>query len=219
MCEKVPSLFCAKSIFDIDISLKNGVNIDEEFHIWKETPFEYHCSQGNTDLVKHLVKNGCNVSINGFNNVCMYGWVDIFDFLVPLINVNDKGYFNRTPLIHACKGGQVDIVKKLLDMNVSIMETDTYDSAAIHYAAAAGCLEIIDLLIIYGVNLNTIVNTYDPHPPLHRAVRKKHYDIVKRLLEFNIDINQIDCMSMTPRLIAMEIEDEIMIELLNAYGD
>ena len=96
-----------------------------------------------------------------------------------------------------CKEKQVDIVRKLLNMDVSIMETNMCNCYAVDYIAKNGCLEILYLLIVHGVYLNN--RSYNSLEPTLQAK--------------NYDIEQFDGASITPLIITEE-----MIELLTIYG-
>lgn len=63
-------------------------------------------------------------------------------------------------------------------------------------SAATGDLETIQRLQIQGINLND--GDYDKRTPLHLAAASGHYDIVKYLVDYGVEINCKDRWGATP---------------------
>ena len=59
-----------------------------------------------------------------------------------------------TPLITACAGGNIDVVKYLVSKGADIHAGDNEDSRAIHLAGVSGNVEVIWYLLDHGVKVD-----------------------------------------------------------------
>ena len=125
-------------------------------------------SNGNTDIVELLVKYGADVN-------------------VP----DSKGY---ALLPQATLAGQLEVVQLLLDagadvhgiMTARTLAGFTGEQTALVIAADRGHIEIVKLLIAYGVDVNQISGTYKG-VALHLAAWENHPEIVQILLDNGAD--------------------------------
>mmetsp|Transcript_8410 Transcript_8410/g.10241 ORF Transcript_8410/g.10241 Transcript_8410/m.10241 type:complete len:1255 (+) Transcript_8410:91-3855(+) len=101
----------------------------------------------------------------------------------------------RSLLQRACKKGNLDDVKKLIDRGASPNERDFCGFTCLHEAALEGHIDIVKLLIEKGADVNKqALKAGDLETPLIDAAENKHFETVKVLLEngadpriFNID--------------------------------
>jgi len=104
----------------------------------------------------------------------------------------------------AVKNGHVDIASILLQHGSMFNEADTSGNTPLHYAAAYGFWECVDLLVTVGADLN-INNTWNL-APISVAMAKGHFGIVRRLLDYpGTDINCKDVDGRT--LISKALDD------------
>ncbi|KAK9447765.1 ankyrin repeat-containing domain protein [Limtongia smithiae] len=96
----------------------------------------------------------------------------------------------RTPLFWAVSSGHESIVQALItaatdpDGQLSLIDIDDVDDAGwtvTHIAASIGSLPVLDILLPYHPSLDK--QTSAGQTPLHYAVSRMRYDVVKRLLE------------------------------------
>ena len=209
------NLVNAETIDDINFCLNRGDNINQYF--CDGTAFLHHCWTGNTNIVKHLVDKGCDVTLkdrrdnsNAFMKVCARGHMDLFDFFIEkdMFDIKETSDFKSTALFHACVYRQVDIVNKLLTYQFNVNSNNFFGDYVIHRAVVGGCLEIIDLLVINVVN-------YDGNTPLHLAVMYNYKNIIKRLLEMNVDTNIRNCNNHTALMIAKKSN---IVKIFNDFG-
>lgn len=101
----------------------------------------------------------------------------------------------RSLLQRACKKGNIDDVKKLIDRGASPNERDFCGFTCLHEAALEGHIDIVKFLIEKGADVNKqALKAGDLETPLIDAAENKHFETVKALLEngadpriFNID--------------------------------
>lgn len=107
-----------------------------------------------------------------------------------LIKIKDFN-LHSCQLIQACKKGDIETVKKCLELlGDNIYYVDDYGRIALHYACEKGNIEIVKLLLAKG----SCINVYDDKffTPLYLASFNGYYDISKLLLENGASSNNID---------------------------
>jgi hypothetical protein len=85
-----------------------------------------------------------------------------------------------TPLMLACEGGHVNVMRWLLDRGAAIHDRDCEGRTALHSMSNAGRLPVVRVLVERGAD-PTIANDYG-HLPLHEASTWGRADVVRYLL-------------------------------------
>ena len=150
-------------VAEAEILLENGVNIENQdlLHIV--------CSLGNIEMVKLLIKYGCNV--------------------------NEIDFDGRVPAHLAIKENHLECLKILYSNNANFDIRSYKNSTILSYAVGEGKLEIVKYLLKIGMSkyINDKVQ-----PPLSLAVHWKYINIIELLIENNADINLKDGLGNTP---------------------
>lgn len=105
--------------------------------------------------------------------------------------------------------GQIDIVKLLLDNGINInVRNDSKRSTALHAAVKMNNIKILNLLLSRGANISKTDERR--RSALHYAVTFLHVKeaIIETLVNYGIDINQVDKNGLTPLLTACEKNNE-----------
>ncbi len=101
-------------------------------------------------------------------------------------------------LRNAAAAGNLETVKDILSLFPKIINSNLWknDRTPLHYAAEAGHLEVVIVLLEHGADVEPginsdgeIVSAWYIHTPLHLAARNNHPEIVKVLLEKGAHIN------------------------------
>ncbi|GJQ87249.1 hypothetical protein Trydic_g20277 [Trypoxylus dichotomus] len=121
-----------------------------------------------------------------------------------------------TPLIHAIKTEDVDIVRMLFNYKADVNFRDKYDRMPFSVAIKTGNVDLVECLLKNGAR----VNLGDAHSsvPLINAIEMNDKDIVRTLLDHNADVNFMNKYDRTPLYWAIENESEEIIEMLLRDG-
>lgn len=205
------SINFAKGLFPIiDILLQAGAAVEQLNEHSLIIIFEHACCVGNLEVVarcakcfSELYKDGETFSEKltyGFSTACEKGYMNIVQYLVNCgldpkrIIMNIYPYY--TPLQIACRSGQYDVVKALVEtykVNVDRVESPDNFSPIIH-AAINGHLEILRLLIKNGASLKTNCKGLTLLHYVCKCCEKNVSYIIRLLVEAgeNIDIKTAD---------------------------
>ena len=121
-------------------------------------------------------------------------------------DVNDDGrtteedanriQFENSPMVAACEGGYIDIVKCLVEYDYNIDHYDTNLPAPLFSACRYGNKDVVDFLLKRKCKVDTI-NKFG-RIALHAACENGHIDIVSSLLKCNSSVNLCDTDGYTP---------------------
>ncbi|MDE0011882.1 MAG: ankyrin repeat domain-containing protein [Candidatus Poribacteria bacterium] len=147
---------------------------------------------------------------------------------IPSKNINEKSHMGWPDLVYVCRGDNrehPDKVQRLLALGADIDVRNYKGKTALHYAAKAGFLKIINLLIERGAPLNATDN--DGETPLFDAIRSTIKDSEKQraaleaLLVAGANLNVKNKKNLTPLQVAQRMrraEARKVVELLRVYS-
>lgn len=136
---------------------------------------------------------------------------------------DDDEHNGEKTLIDHAKEGNFDEILALFSSsitiedeskNFSINEYDADGLGAIHWAADRGHLQILDILLQYGANVN-LIDKDSGQTALHYAISCGHVECIKILLKHGANRNITDSDDLTCIDLANESGDPYIIELLN----
>ncbi|KAJ3079873.1 hypothetical protein HDU99_009899, partial [Rhizoclosmatium hyalinum] len=116
---------------------------------------------------------------------------------LDLIDKNGK----LTPLMHACRTGQTEVVNLLLEKGADIFASDNMGRTPLIHAAKNGCFDIVVKLLAEGADADAC-DTSD-NTVLHYACGYGWLDVVKALLEYGgATLNSLNSWKCSPLMIA-----------------
>lgn len=177
------------------------------------TAFAYALQRGEIGPIKAFLESGV-VKVNagqGPDRMPPLSWAaaqgryDLCEWLLEMkARVLSKDKFKRTPLIMAVRNGHARVASLLLRHGSEWNHVDSSQNSVLHYAAAFGWRQCIDLLIAHGAEINA-PNMWKV-TPITIAMLKNHQGVVKELLKRNeIDVNGKDEQGRT--LLTMALRD------------
>ncbi|KAH9492624.1 hypothetical protein Btru_024102 [Bulinus truncatus] len=128
------------------------------------------------------------------------------------VNLEERDANGDSILIHAVKGGHVDIVRALLKKYVDVDVPGQDGKTALYCAVEKGYTEIVKLLL--QSNPDTELSTKDDDTPLLRAVRMRNEECVRLLLEKGAKVSACDKRGDTALHIAIRARSKRITELL-----
>lgn len=220
--------------------LQAGVNVNQEVseHGW--SLLMTAISAGNLEMIEHLIERGANVNIVTERGLSALMWAaengrkEIFDYLAPLCEPEivkqatkelPQGLLYRARkedrlaqnFIEAAGFGDVDAVKKLIKNGININVINKRGTNALHFATSCNKLEIIQILVENGANLEFTHERYGTTSLIEGAKWGKDA-IVRFLIESGADINAKDFEGNTAMDYARRANHSKTIQLLQDAG-
>ena len=196
---------------------------------YSERFLDYAASDERLEIAKLLLENGADPSkapriLDDGSEISTlfkrYG--------IPPKDINAMGTGGWPPLVYACRGDNrehPDEVQRLLDLGADIDVRNYKGKTALHYAAKAGFLKVINLLIEKGATVDAI--DQDGETPLFEAIRstikdgEKQRAAIEALLVKGANPTLKNRKGLTPLQVAQRMrraEKEKVVALLQASG-
>ena len=179
----------------VDLLVKKGCNVDAADKDGK-TALHKADEGGHLELVDLLVKKGCNVDAadkdgkTALHKAAERGHLEFVDLLVKKgCNVDAVDKDGKTALHKALQNNYHLETIKLLVGRTQKMPSVVGESA-LHKAAKRGHLELVDLLVKKGCNVDAADK--DGKTALHKAAERGHLELVDLLVEKGCNVDAAD---------------------------
>ena len=96
--------------------------------------------------------------------------------------------YDQNPLLLALEAEQFDLACLLIEAGADVNIKSKMYKTPLQVAAQSGELEVVKLLLSKGASPDTLE---DELPPVFFALRKKHYEIARMLIESKCDLNRL----------------------------
>ena len=112
-------------------------------------------------------------------------------FCIFILNISQNSYANDNKLIEAVKNGDYYTTRKIIyDFNVNSI--DEQRNSAIFYAIKNEDIDIINLLLSYGANLNQMTNY---NIPIYCLVNYTYNTQIQKLIKKHSNYNYNNCIA------------------------
>ncbi|XP_071098478.1 serine/threonine-protein phosphatase 6 regulatory ankyrin repeat subunit A-like [Haliotis cracherodii] len=178
---------CAKKdTFDLLVSKGADLKLTDDY---KDTVLHLACESGNILIVEHLL---------------------------PMCDIDCRGYEGWTPVMKGAFSGKKDTLDLLLSKGANPSLTGDDNDTLLHAASRGGNIDIVRH-VIGDFDINT--RGGNGHTPLMRAVCGGHTDVVDFLVEHGADVNMVDNDGDGLLHLACEAGNLKMVKHVMSYSD
>lgn len=161
-----------------------------------ESPVADAAQDGDTELVRALVRDGADVNAAQADGMTALHWAAVNDDATTMQVLLYAGA-NRepstrlgsyTPLHLASRSGHADVVRLLVEAGSDVNALTATGVAPLHFAAEAGDAEAIEFLVAHGADVNAR-DTYAGRTPLMFATARNSLDAIDALIAAGADVS------------------------------
>ncbi|KAL9693700.1 hypothetical protein quinque_012985 [Culex quinquefasciatus] len=109
-------------------------------------------------------------------------------------------------VFRAVRKSQPALIRKLLSIKPALVNVPVHGETLLYQAVRNGNLEVIDLLLEFGADVN-LGMPCNAETPLHLAVYNKNIKIARHLIEHGADMGAANCVGMTAGHYAIDTND------------
>lgn len=219
----------ANQFWMVDYCLKSGISIDAPQKYTEETtPLTAAVELNNLDMVKFLVENGADINGKEISPLLAATYIgsrtfDIVKFLIEHgANVNVRNKRGETPLYNAfCNSDGIEMIKFLIKHGANVNAADNTDGETPIFVAPRWIdegysqhLDKFTYLIEHGADIN--FRNKNGETPLMIAAKFNKIAAARILIEHGADITIKDNNGHTAKDIAMESNNQDIVELIEA---
>ncbi|KAL9010821.1 MAG: hypothetical protein Q9180_009256, partial [Flavoplaca navasiana] len=211
----------------VEVLLEHGADI-EYGGPTRETPLITAIREGSVAAATALVARGADVTISGHgyeSPVALVSWASPCPFIEHIVNAGGKIYendlFARNHLMqYIISNEDIETARWLFEHATLAPEKKPVPSQALLTAVRVGCIEVIDMFIEYGADLN-LSKTSTGRTCLQIAcasTKPNRLDVLKVLIDRGINVNARDELCRTALHVAIFNGDEDLALTLLQYG-
>ncbi|XP_071111355.1 serine/threonine-protein phosphatase 6 regulatory ankyrin repeat subunit C-like [Haliotis cracherodii] len=166
----------------------------------RKTPVMLAARNGHKEVVELLVKKGANLSLaynaagsNVLHLACFNGHVDVVKYLLSqnAVDVNSRGWKQRTPVMRAAHSGNKEVVELLVNKGADLSLLNKKGSNILHLVCQWGELEVVKYILLQNtVEINS--RGYKKRTPMMWAAVKGHKEVVELLVNKGADASLVD---------------------------
>ncbi|XP_071115886.1 26S proteasome non-ATPase regulatory subunit 10-like [Haliotis cracherodii] len=174
------------------------------------------------DVFDLLVSKGADLTLTDHLNnnllhlACHGGNILIVEHLLPVCDINCRGYEGWTPVTKGAYSGNKDTFDLLLLNGANPSLTGDDNETVLHAASEGGNIDIVRH-VIGDFDINT--RGGNGHTPLMEAVCGGHTDVVDFLVDHGADVNMVDSDGDGLLHLACEARNLKMVKHVMSYSD
>ena len=211
--------------------LDHGADVDAEDNN-RSTPLHVISQHGNVKAARLLLGHGaCVDALDDGHSTPLHfasqgGNVEVARVLLEHgANINSQNKKGQTPkhLLLTMRGDNLpdlDTIRFFIERGADVDAVDDDHSTLLHKASSTGNVNVAQLLLEHGVNIN--VRNGEGHTPMHRGLMGSaaahSFDMTQLLLEHGADLNALDDTQSTPLHVALQYVSVEPARLLLKHG-
>ncbi|AXK60169.1 ankyrin repeat domain-containing protein [Candidatus Chromulinivorax destructor] len=189
------------------------------------SPWFYAVAKNNKNIMKLFLDRGASLEIKDVDGLTPLHFavkkddtdtVKLFSEYLPTDAKNWKDDAGKTILFYVQSPEMFELLESmdlLPDSNMQDIEGKT----ALHYAVIADAINIVEILIVYGADVNVPDKKEDT--PLVYALGKNDRQIIKLFLDNNVDIQAPDKNGQNILHFAVKTKDQDLLKLLLSFDN
>ena len=183
------------------------------------------------EIINYFIQNGASVDQtnsdenNALINACYYNDSSVISLLLKHTNnINHQNHEGKSALTNAVSRNTIKNIKLLIDKGCDINVKDNDENGLLYYTikySQKSKMNVFDEKFDYLINkgLNPKTHNKKEETLYHAAIEKNNMEIIKKIGEFNIDINTVNKDGMTAlHIAAMKSKNSDMMKLLIEQG-
>ena len=201
--------------------LMHGADLDK-MDVNQGTPLHFAFRSGKPEVARFLIEQGANaMSRDRQGNTSLHmasrqGHLDLVDMLLEGgMDVNARNAGEETPLNLVSGDGHLEVTRFLIERGADVNCCDKGETA-LHSAARSGHLDIVRLLLNFGIGVQD--RTAEDETPLILASAGGHEEVSRFLIERQADVNSVSNGSWTSLHLASRNGHAGVVQLLLDYG-
>lgn len=190
----------------VELLLANGADPNIQQCGAYDHALQQASAHGDKEIVGLLLKSGAKTDLHGgyydnaFQAACESGNESVMRMLLPHgVDVNLRVGNLGPPLFTACgERGGLEIAKFLVETGADLSATDMVGRSVLLFAMIdlESALELVDYLI--GLGVDPLLRDRRGCNALHYAARAKNVNVMERMLNCGIDVNETDSNGWSP---------------------
>ena len=157
-----------------------------------------------TDKANNFCKDDTLIHV-----ACANGHLEIVKYLIEKqdVDIEIKGFNERTPLHCACENGHLPIIEYLISKGANINSLDKHSNSILHYASSKGHLPIVKYLV-EKQNIDYDILNSKGENPFSCAKNNNNLEIVQYLLQkYPLELNKNKYNDSDFKILLMGISD------------
>lgn len=173
--------------------------VDVNCRVNESTPVIEAALYGHIHVVNLLVGKGADLSMvnkckqNILHVASEIGNVDVVTYVLLLgqVDINSRGWRNRTPVMYAARNGRKQVVEVLQQGGADLSLVDDYSNNTLYLACYGGDMTTVEFLLSLD-EAAIITRGWKSRTLVMEAAYRRHRNVVEFLLSNGADVSLVD---------------------------
>ncbi len=191
------------------------------------TSLYWASTKGNKALANQLMDRGADPLIGNHDGVLpvfrawQEGYKETAGFILLKTRPSSTSECGQTRVHHACLLGDYDSLLEMIMQGDDVAAKDFAGNTPLHYAAAAGHLELVSLLSMHPHYAGPAIDltNSDGKTALHMAFEHEEYALGVELIQKGASVDVLDASRQTPLATLLKKADELPLEIVQIFKE